>query len=115
MSLWEQRVTQARQLWINGDHAAAEPELRTVLADGDFDSAVHANCLLGALLDERDAAAGARAMYRAELGDVGAAVEAFRRAESVGAGSRVPTPPPTSRFCLPSKAKPRPRGAPSNA
>ncbi|MGI8311562.1 tetratricopeptide repeat protein [Saccharopolyspora hattusasensis] len=133
MSLWEQRVTQARQLWINGDHAAAERELRTVLADGDFDSAVHANCLLGALLDERDDAAGARAMYqraidsghpiyaqlaaislgpllfdaddltaaqavlrfaadgalklgnlRAELGDVGAAVEAFRRAESVG-------------------------------
>lgn len=83
MSLWEQRVTQARQLRINGDHAAAERELRTVLADGDFDSAVHATCLLGALLDERDDAAGARAMYQRAI-DSGHPIYAQLAAISLG-------------------------------
>ncbi|MBB5156627.1 tetratricopeptide repeat protein [Saccharopolyspora phatthalungensis] len=64
MSLWEQRVARARQLWTNGDHAAAEHELRAVWADGDFDAAAHAAWLLGALLDEHDDAGGARAIYQ---------------------------------------------------
>ncbi|MFI0467087.1 tetratricopeptide repeat protein [Saccharopolyspora sp. 5N102] len=83
MSLWEQRVTRARQLWISGDHAAAEHELRAVLDDGDFDSAVHAACLLGGLLDERDDAAGARAMYQRAL-DSGHPIYAQTAAISLG-------------------------------
>ncbi|MEV0704074.1 tetratricopeptide repeat protein [Saccharopolyspora sp. NPDC050389] len=83
MSLWEQRVTRARQLWISGDHAAAEHELRTVLDDGDFDSAVHAACLLGGLLEERDDASGARAMYQRAL-DSGHPIYAQTAAISLG-------------------------------
>jgi tetratricopeptide (TPR) repeat protein len=83
MSLWEQRVTRARQLWISGDQAGAEQELRIVLADGDFDSAVHATCLLGALLDERDDAAEARAMYQRAI-DSGHPIYAQMAAISLG-------------------------------
>ncbi|MCI2418125.1 tetratricopeptide repeat protein [Saccharopolyspora sp. K220] len=83
MSLWEQRVTRARQLWINGDHAAAEYELRTVLDDGDFDTAVHAACLLAALLDERGDAPGARAMYQRAI-DSGHPIYAQMAAISLG-------------------------------
>ncbi|MGP4020767.1 tetratricopeptide repeat protein [Saccharopolyspora sp. 5N708] len=83
MSLWEQRVTRARQLWINGDHAAAEHELRTVLADGDFDTAVHAACLLGELLTERDDETGARGMYQRAI-DSGHPIYAQMAAISLG-------------------------------
>ncbi|RKT82053.1 Tetratricopeptide repeat-containing protein [Saccharopolyspora antimicrobica] len=83
MSLWEQRVTMARRLWSNGDLAAAEQELRTVLDDGDFDAAAHAACLLGGLLDERGDHEQARAMHQRTI-DSGHPIYAQLAAISLG-------------------------------
>lgn len=83
MSLWEQRVTMARQLWSNGDLAAAERELRPVLDDGDFDTAAHAAYLLGGLLEQRGDRAQARAMHQRAI-DSGHPIYAQLAAISLG-------------------------------
>ncbi|GAA0523545.1 hypothetical protein GCM10011581_39540 [Saccharopolyspora subtropica] len=54
-----------------------------MLADGDFDAAVHAACLLGALLDERGDTAAARAMYQRAI-DSGHPIYAQLAAISLG-------------------------------
>ncbi|MFC7343342.1 tetratricopeptide repeat protein [Saccharopolyspora griseoalba] len=64
MSRWEKRITQARQLLLDGDQDGAERELRTVLREGDLAAAAQAGLQVAAMLAERDELTEAREIYQ---------------------------------------------------
>ncbi|GAA2342682.1 hypothetical protein GCM10009854_19300 [Saccharopolyspora halophila] len=64
MSRWEKRITQARQLLLDGDQEGAEQELRTVFRKGDLEPSAQAGLQLAAMLAERDELTEAREIYQ---------------------------------------------------
>lgn len=64
MSRWEKRITQARQLLLDGDQDSAEQELRTVLREGDLAACAQAGLQVAAMLAERDELTEARETYQ---------------------------------------------------
>ncbi|MBE9375511.1 tetratricopeptide repeat protein [Saccharopolyspora sp. HNM0983] len=64
MGQWEQRIDRARDLHGDGEHAAAEAELRAVLEGADAAGSAHAARLLGALRDEQGDPDGALELHQ---------------------------------------------------
>lgn len=83
MSPSEQRISQARSQWRNGDVAGAERALREIVDSADTDSASHAACVLGLLLYEDEQFTGAEEMYQRAI-DSGHPIHAQRAALAQG-------------------------------
>lgn len=64
MSRWEKRITQARQLLLDGDQEGAEQELRAVFQGGDLETSAQAGLQVAAMLAERDELTEAREIYQ---------------------------------------------------
>lgn len=83
MSSREQRISQARMRWRNGDVAGAERTLREIVDGEDTDSGAHAACVLGLLFYEDEQFAEAREMYQRAI-DSGHPIHAQRGALALG-------------------------------